>query len=102
VVEAPTEAVVVVRIPFARNWHATVDGRPAHILVADHFLMGLPVQPGSHTIELDYDDPWVGYGLLGSLLFVLAFLVAWLLAWRAGAARHVIEKGDRVSGARSG
>jgi hypothetical protein len=102
-VEAPEPAIVLVRIPYARNWHATVDGSPAHIFPSDHFLMGVPVQAGSHTISLTYDDPWIGYGLLGSLLAVLALLVSALLAWRAGAARgRVREEATTVSGARSG
>jgi membrane protein YfhO len=81
-VEVPEPAIVLVRIPYARNWRATVDGSPARIFPADHFLMGVPVQAGSHTIRLGYDDPWIGYGLLGSLLSVLALLFSALLAWR--------------------
>jgi uncharacterized membrane protein YfhO len=79
-----------------------VDGRPARILPADHFLMGVPVQTGTHTIRLTYHDPWIGYGLLGSLLAVLALLVVALLAWRAGAARREREATASLSAARSG
>lgn len=102
-VEAPSPAVVLVRIPYARNWRATVDGRPARILPADHFLMGVPVQAGSHTIGLRYHDPWIGYGLLGSLLAVVALLVSALLARGGGAARGPAREGqEAVSEARSG
>ncbi len=102
-VDPSAPAVVLVKIPYARNWHATVDGQPARIMPADHFLMGVPVQAGSHLIGLRYDDPWIGYGLLGTAVAVLALIVATLLAWRAGAARR--PAGDRspsLSGARSG
>lgn len=102
-VEAPSPSVILVRIPFARHWHATVDGGPARILPADHFLMGVPVLAGSHTIRLTYDDPWIGYGLLGSSAALLALFFAALLSWRAGAARRA--SGDRasaVSATRSG
>lgn len=102
-VEAPSRAVVLVRIPYARNWRASVDGQPARILPANHFLMGVPVQAGSHRILLTYDDPWIGYGLLGSLLSVLALLVSALLTWWAGAARRRGRDGRReVSATRSG
>ncbi|MGH2557262.1 MAG: YfhO family protein [Actinomycetota bacterium] len=101
-VEAPARAVVLVRIPYSRNWHATVDGQPARILPANHFLMGVAVEPGYHFIYLTYDDPWIGYGLLGSLLSVLALLVAALLAWRAGAAPRAREARAALTEARSG
>jgi hypothetical protein len=102
-VAASSRAVVLVRVPYARNWRAYVDGQPARILPANHFLMGIPVEPGTHRILLTYHDPWIGYGLVGSALVVLALLACGLLAWRAGAVRH--SSGDRapaVSGARSG
>jgi len=75
-VDAPAPAVVLVRTPFARNWHATVDGRVIRILPADHLLQGIPVSAGRHEILLTYHDPWVGYGLLGSALSVLLVLAA--------------------------
>jgi hypothetical protein len=99
---APAPSVVLVRIPYARNWHATVDGEAARILPADHFLMGIPVRRGSHTVVLNYHDAWIGYGLLGSLVFVLALVVASFLVWRAGAARLRPDRGESVSAARSG
>lgn len=87
-VDAPSAAIVLVRTPYARNWHATVDGRSVRILPADHLLQGIPVAAGGHMVMLTYADPWIGYGLLGSALAVLALLVAALLTWRAGAARR--------------
>lgn len=102
-VDAPAPGVVLIRTPYARNWHATVDGRAIRILPADHLLQGIPVGAGHHQIEVRYDDPWIGYGLLGSMLAVLA-LVAWaLLLWRLGAARRKRRDApSAVSAARSG
>jgi hypothetical protein len=77
-------AVAIVRIPFDPNWHATVDGRTAPVLVADHVLIGVPLQPGSHVVELTHDDPWIGYGLLGSsVVLAMALGGAGLLARKA-------------------
>jgi hypothetical protein len=76
-------AVAVVRIPFDANWHATVDGRAAPVLVADHALMGVPLEPGTHVVELTHDDPSIGYGVLGSsVVLVLALGGAGILARR--------------------
>jgi membrane protein YfhO len=101
-VETASPAVVLVRNPYARNWHATVDGHPTRILAADHLLQAVPVHPGKHTIRLTYDDPWIGYGLLGSLLALLTLVVSALLMWRAGEGNRPTPKGQVVSAARSG
>lgn len=66
VVDAPAPSIVVVRNMYDRNWHATVDGEPAPLFPADYLLQGVPVPAGRHVIDLSYDDPTVGYGLLGS------------------------------------
>jgi hypothetical protein len=76
-------AVAVVRIPFDTTWHATVDGRAAPVLVADHALIGVPLEPGDHVVELTHDDPSIGYGVLGSAVFLtMALGGAGLLAGR--------------------
>ncbi|HEY3209471.1 MAG TPA: YfhO family protein [Actinomycetota bacterium] len=82
-VDAPSAAVVLVRTPYARNWHARVDGRDVRILPADHLLQGVPVSAGSHEITLKYDDPWIGYGLAGSVIFGALMALAVLAARRA-------------------
>ncbi|HEX8100348.1 MAG TPA: hypothetical protein VF660_09145, partial [Actinomycetota bacterium] len=68
--------VVVVRNAFDPNWTASVDGRPAVILPADYLVQGVKVPAGRHTVVLRYDDPAVGYGLLGSALALLAVAIA--------------------------
>ncbi|MDP9343795.1 MAG: YfhO family protein [Actinomycetota bacterium] len=75
-VEASTgsPAVVLVRNAYDPNWHATVDGRPAPVLAADYVDQGVPVPAGRHTVVLSYDDPAVGYGLLGTALSLAALL----------------------------
>jgi hypothetical protein len=70
-VDAEGPAVVVIRNSFDPNWTARVDGTPVPVLRADYVVQGVPVPPGRHTIDLTYDDPWLGYGLLGSALAVV-------------------------------
>jgi hypothetical protein len=72
--DSPAPAVVLVRTTYHRNWRATVDGRATRVLAADYVDLGIPVPAGRHTITLTYDDPWVGWGLLGSAV-ALACLV---------------------------
>ncbi|MDP9330144.1 MAG: YfhO family protein [Actinomycetota bacterium] len=76
-------AMLLVRIPYERNWHASVDGKPVGILPADYLDMGIPIPAGEHTVQLGYSDPSIGYGLLGTALSLLALLGAALyFRWR--------------------
>jgi hypothetical protein len=80
-VEAATPGLVLIRTPYARGWHAQVDGRQAKLLPADFLVQAVPVAAGHHTIRLTYEDPSIGYGLgasalglgvLGGLILLLA------------------------------
>jgi hypothetical protein len=66
VVNTNRPGVLLVRNTYDQNWHARLDGRPVSLLRADSFLQAVAVPVGRHVIELEYHDPWVGRGLLGS------------------------------------
>lgn len=82
-VVVPAPAIILIRNAFDPNWRASVDGRPVRLLSADYVVQGVAVPAGAHIIELGYDDPTVGLGLVGSGL-ALAGLVgsAWFLRRR--------------------
>jgi hypothetical protein len=82
-VDTPAPAVILVRITYHRNWRATVDGHSVPVLAADYVDLAIPVAPGRHNIVLTYDEPWVGWGLLGSslTLAVLFGLALTLKRW---------------------
>lgn len=75
-VEANTAAIMVIRVPWDRNWRVTVDGQPAALLHGDYLDQAVALTPGQHDVVLAYDDPWVGYGMLGSALAVALLLGA--------------------------
>ena len=75
-VRAPAGGLLLVRNAYDDRWRATLDGRPAPVLAANYVIQAVPMPPGSHVVELAYDDPWIGYGLLGSALSLLAVAVA--------------------------
>jgi hypothetical protein len=75
-VETTSPGLVLVRDAFEPNWHATLDGRPANVLAADSLIQAVPVGAGRHVVLLAYDDPTIGWGLLGSALSLLALLLA--------------------------
>ena len=81
-VRSDEPAVMLLREPYDRGWHATVDGRPVPILRADYFLQAVSVPAGSSEVRFTYDDPAIGEGLLASgvvwvlLLFAIVVAVA--------------------------
>jgi len=91
-VTSDTPGLLVVRNAFDRNWHATVDGRPAPLLVADYLMQGVAIPAGSHTVELAYRDPKVGVGVLVSVVawLILFALIGWF-AVRDRRERHPKE-----------
>lgn len=82
VVDAPAPGILVVRNAFDRNWRASVDGRPASVLPANHALQGVAVPAGRHVVRLSYRDPTVRVGLVGSGLAGVALVAAWAAARR--------------------
>jgi hypothetical protein len=81
-VRASHPSIVLIRNTYDPNWHATVDGRPALVLRADYAFQAVRVFPGTHTIVLTYDDPWIGIGLVGSALAIGLLLGAALVIRR--------------------
>jgi hypothetical protein len=71
---------LVVRNPYDRNWHATIDGRPARIRIADYMMQGIAVPAGSHVVALTYRDPAIRTGLAISVVgwAALLLVIAWL------------------------
>lgn len=86
-VEAEVPSIVLVRNAFDTGWTATVDGREAQVLRANHFLQGVAVPPGRHEIRLVYRDASIlqgaaASGVVWSLLLVAALSSRGRRRWR--------------------
>ncbi len=60
-----------------KDWHATVDGRPAPVLRGDHALITVALPPGAREVTLDFDSPEYARGKLVSLVALLAIAGLW-------------------------
>jgi hypothetical protein len=97
-VRADQAGIVLIRNAFDARWHATLDGRAAPLLRTDYLFEGVAVPAGSHTIELRYDDPWIGYGLAGSGVMMGAFLLAALALAMADRRRPPVAPAPAAGG----
>ncbi len=69
-------------IPYDKGWSATVDGVPASTVSVFGAFIGIPLEPGRHTVSLHYETPGFKLGLyvsLGCLAVFLALAVLSLL-----------------------
>jgi len=85
-VETPGAAILRLADMYYPDWQATIDGKPAEILRADHALRAVVVPAGSHTVAFHFHSAAFRNGLLLSLVSAalsLGLLVAgWFLARR--------------------
>jgi hypothetical protein len=92
------EGLLVVSQVYSEGWEATVDGEAVEVLQADHALLGIPVGPGEHTVELRYAPQALTVGVWVSGASGLAAAGALLLggmAWLRG--RRDRERGANLA-----
>lgn len=81
-VDLARKGLFVVAEQHATGWTATVDGIPAPIIDVDSMSQGIELEPGRHTVALEYHAPGLRSGLvIGALSLALVVLFAWEPAW---------------------
>ena len=76
------ERVLQISVPYSKGWSAKVDGEPAEVFRCGDMYMGLKLDGGSHTIELDYRTPGMRTGAIVSALALCAFILLSILERR--------------------
>ncbi len=76
------EKYLVLSIPYQGGWTAYVDGEKTDILRANYMYMALDLEPGTHTIELDFEIPGLRYAAVimpSSLgIFIAACIISYI------------------------
>jgi hypothetical protein len=78
--DAPTLAVIAQS--FYPRWQATVGGRPAPVLRANHAFQAVPVPAGSHDVVLTYVDRAFHWGALISAFTAVGCFWLWFRSRR--------------------
>jgi membrane protein implicated in regulation of membrane protease activity len=84
-VDAPTGGLVVIAEGYDTGWQARVDGAPATVLRANLVLRAVPVEAGSHRLELEYRPSGV-----------VALWVVWALTWLGLLGLVVVDRRARA------
>jgi hypothetical protein len=76
--------ILVVSEVYYKEWKATVDGRPAEVLHANHVLRAVALPAGSHEVVFKYDSSVVKEGAVVSITTFTLTLLACVVAvlWR--------------------
>ncbi len=61
-------------IPYDKGWHVKVDGKAANIEKVNIGFMGIFLNKGFHTVELQYTPPFLIAGMAVSLLSLIIFV----------------------------
>ena len=79
-VRAPRASLVVFAQAYYPAWKATLDGKPARLLRANHAFQAVAVPAGRHGIQLEYDDRSFKLGAVISIgaWFVCLLVLRWL------------------------
>jgi uncharacterized membrane protein YfhO len=74
-VDTDTDGILVLSEIYYPGWQARVDGQKVSILQANTILRALPIQAGTHSVEMIYRPATVFIGLALSLLTLVAVVI---------------------------
>ncbi len=80
--------ILYLPIPCAKGWSVRTDGVPAEIVNVNGGFIGIPLEAGMHTVELNFMSPGLKGGILLSGIGVLGFIVLLLLDRRHRRCAH--------------
>lgn len=58
-------------IPFSEGWSVSVDGIPVQAVEVIDSLLGVPIQPGKHTVSFSYRTPYLFEGIVITVISIL-------------------------------
>ena len=62
-------------IPYSTGWRVYVDGKAKHLIRANIMYMAVPLEPGKHSIHLEYVTPGLPLGIITSLISCILMII---------------------------
>lgn len=92
------ESAVFTTIPYSDGWTAKVDGKKAEIKAVNNAFIAIPVNSGTHEIELNFSPKGFKIGVLITIFGVLAMIVVLIYNDRRDLFNMAVKKvNDRIS-----
>ncbi len=73
IIDAPSNGVMLITVPFDDGWSVFVDGVKTEKLRADYGFTGIMVSQGKHTIEMKFTAPWLTAGIAVTIVSFVVF-----------------------------
>ena len=68
------DRILFISLPYDIGWNAFIDGQKVDVLRGDIGFQAIVVPKGHHNIEMKYRTPWMGIGMIVSLIGVSVFI----------------------------
>ncbi|MBO1582025.1 YfhO family protein [Bacillus sp. XF8] len=75
-INSKKDGLLYLSVPYSKGWSVKVDGKEASFVKANSSFIGIPIQKGSHTIEMTYVTP---YFKLGVIISITSLIICILL-----------------------
>lgn len=78
----PEQELLLFTIPFDEGWQIEVDGEPIEPIKVLDSLLGIPLSPGTHELEMTYRTPYLTEGILISLTSAALLTGMAIVCWK--------------------
>ena len=60
---------------YNKGWKVYVDGKEVKTLKCNKYFLGIEIEKGSHTVKLQYNNPYIIYGVAITTIGIMIFVV---------------------------
>jgi uncharacterized membrane protein YfhO len=82
-------------IPYDKGWHARLNGKEVALHICNFGFIGIPLNPGKYTLELNFRPPFYILSLLATISGIIIFLL--LIALPYLKSRKTVTGNNQVS-----